>query len=237
MATPARVAIISGGTGALGSVVDSRFQNNGILTAIPFRPGGNDARKTQSPAGAVESSYRESTDLTKEEEVKRFVGNVVSRMGGVDILINIAGGYVGGEGIGVVSLQTLEGALSLNLRTAFLMCSAVLPLMRAAGRGRIISVAAKPALVPTALRGPYAIAKRAVITLTETIAEEVRGTGITANAIAPSIIDTAANRASMPGADFGRWVLPEEIAELMVFLCSDHARSISGNVVKIYGGV
>ncbi len=127
--------------------------------------------------------------------------------------------------------------LTANLKTAFLMCSAVLPFMRDAKHGRIISIAAMAALAPAASRGAYAIAKRGVITLTETIAEEVKGTGITANAIAPSIIVTPANRASMPAADVSRWVTPEEIAAIVLFLCSDDARSVSGNVLKVYGGV
>jgi NAD(P)-dependent dehydrogenase (short-subunit alcohol dehydrogenase family) len=93
------------------------------------------------------------------------------------------------------------------------------------------------ALAPSASRGAYAIAKRGVVTLTETIAEEVKGSGITANAIAPGIIDTPANRASMPSSDFSRWVTPEEIASIVLFLCSDDARSVSGNVLKAYGGV
>ena len=127
--------------------------------------------------------------------------------------------------------------LEANLRTAFVMSGAVLPLMRAAHYGRIISIAAMAALSPSASRGPYAIAKRGVVTLTETIAEETKGSGITANAIAPGIIVTAANRASMPSADVSRWVTPEEIAALVLFLCSESARSISGNVLKVYGGV
>jgi NAD(P)-dependent dehydrogenase (short-subunit alcohol dehydrogenase family) len=235
MSTRPRVAIVTGGTGALGSVVVARFMNNGFKTAIPYVSPARGASAAPEGAGGV--AYREAADLRQEEDVKRFVSNVETRLGGVDILVNIAGGYVGGKAIGEVALQTFDEAISLNLRTAFLMCSAVLPAMRAGDHGRIVNVAAKPALMPTALRGPYAIAKRGVVTLTETIAEEVRGTGITANAIAPSIIDTPANRASMPKANYTTWVPPGEIAELIMFLCSDHARSISGNVVKIYGGV
>jgi NAD(P)-dependent dehydrogenase (short-subunit alcohol dehydrogenase family) len=235
MPKESRVAIVTGGTGALGSVVVARFMNNGIRTAIPFvtRGRGN----SSAPEGAGGETYREAADLRQEDDVKRFVSNVETRLGGVDILVNLAGGYVGGEAIGEVSLRTLDEAISLNLRTAFLMCSAVLPGMRAGDHGRIVNVAAKPALTPAALRGPYSIAKRGVVTLTESIAEEVKGTGITANAIAPSIIDTPANRASMPKANYASWVPPGEIAELILFLCSDHARSISGNVVRIYGGV
>jgi NAD(P)-dependent dehydrogenase (short-subunit alcohol dehydrogenase family) len=151
----------------------------------------------------------------------------------VGILVNCAGGYAGGEKIGEVSAATFEEMITANLRTAFLMSGAVLPLMRGAKRGRIISIAALAALSPAPSRGAYAIAKRGVVTLTETIAEEVKGSGITANAIAPGVILTPANCASIPSADTSRWVTPEEIAALVLFLCSEDARSVNGNVIKL----
>ena len=176
-------------------------------------------------------------DISDESAASAFVRETAERWGGVAILINCAGGYSGGEEIGKISAATFEEMLNANLRTAFLMCNAVLPLMRAAKRGRIVSFAAMAALSPAPSRGAYAIAKRGVVTLTETIAEEVKGSGITANAIAPGIILTPSNRASMPSADTSRWVTPDEIARLVLFLCSEDARSLSGNVIKMYGGV
>ncbi len=136
-----------------------------------------------------------------------------------------------------VSIDEFDGMLNLNLRTTFLVCRSVLKVMRKRGEGRIVNIAAMPAVTPSAKKGPYAISKRGVITLTETIAEEVKASGITANAIAPSIILTEVNRKSMPNADFKKWVTPEEIAHLTIFLCSDESRSVNGNVIKIYGGV
>ena len=228
-------AIVTGGTGALGRVVASVLVNNGIRVAIPVRPG---SALTSIPApGDGDRIIRRESDIATEEGASAFVRGIASEFGGVGILVNCAGGYAGGEKIGEVPLATFDGMLTVNLRTAFLMCGAVLPLMRKANHGRIVSIAAMAALAPAASRGAYAIAKRGVITLTETIAEEVKGTGITANAIAPSIIVTQANRASMPRADVSRWVTPEEIAAIVLFLCSEDARSVSGNVVKVYGGV
>jgi NAD(P)-dependent dehydrogenase (short-subunit alcohol dehydrogenase family) len=111
-----------------------------------------------------------------------------------------------------------------------------LPSMRDRGFGRIITIGAMPALKPTAKRGPYQVSKRAVITLTESIAEEVKGTGITANAIVPSTIITPENVESMPDADRSKWVSPEEIVALAAFLCTPEARSVNGNTIKIFGG-
>jgi NAD(P)-dependent dehydrogenase (short-subunit alcohol dehydrogenase family) len=228
-------AIVTGGTGALGRVVASVLLNNGVAVAIPLRPGfrGEALPPRRDKVPLIQSE----SDITTESGASAFVRETAEKFGGVGILVNCAGGYAGGEKIGEVSSATFEEMLTANLRTAFLMCGAVLPLMRKAGGGRIISIAAMAALAPAASRGAYAIAKRGVITLTETIAEEVKGTGITANAIAPSIIVTPANRASMPAADVSRWVTPEEIAALVMFLCSGDARSLSGNVLKVYGGV
>ena len=139
--------------------------------------------------------------------------------------------------MGEAPIEVYEDMSHMNLRTAILMSSNVLGGMRQRNFGRIIFVAAKPALVPSAGWGAYAIAKGGIVSLTTTVAEELVGTGVTANAIAPSVILTDANRASMPGADAGKWVTPGEIAELALFFCSRHARSINGNVVKIYAGV
>ena len=229
-----RNAIVTGGLGALGREVALRFLKGGARVAIPMKTGDRPPASLDATGNAL---YLEVADLTAEEEVRRFVENASGALGPITILVNAAGGYAGGEAIGEVTPSTLDSMLAMNLRSAFYTCNAVLPAMRSQSYGRIINIAAMPALVPTPRRGPYAIAKRGVITLTETIAEEVKGTGITANAIAPSIMLTPANEASMPGADTSAWVTPAELADLVVFLCSESARSISGNVIKAYGGV
>jgi NAD(P)-dependent dehydrogenase (short-subunit alcohol dehydrogenase family) len=162
---------------------------------------------------------------------------VMEKFGSIDFLINTAGGYIGGKQIEDVTVEEWDGIMNLNLKATFLACRGALRVMREKHFGRIVNIAAMTALTPAARKGPYAVSKRGVITLTETIAEEVRGTGITANAIAPSTILTEANKQSMPKADVSKWVTPEEIARLILYLCSDEARSISGNVFKIYGGV
>ena len=125
----------------------------------------------------------------------------------------------------------------LNLRSAFLLSRAVLPPMLEAGWGRIVHVASKTAVVPRARQAAYAVSKMGLITLTEVIAAEVKGTGVTANVVLPSIIDTPANRRMMPKADPARWVPPEQIAATMRFLCSDDAGSINGARIPIYGAV
>jgi NAD(P)-dependent dehydrogenase (short-subunit alcohol dehydrogenase family) len=127
--------------------------------------------------------------------------------------------------------------LTLNLRSAFLISRAVLPHMLEAGWGRIVHTASKTAVSPRRKEAGYAVAKAGVITLTEVIAAEVKGTGVTANVVLPSIIDTPANRRMMSGADTSKWVPPQHIAATMRFLCSDGAATVNGARIPIYGAV
>jgi NAD(P)-dependent dehydrogenase (short-subunit alcohol dehydrogenase family) len=231
------LAIVTGGTGALGSRVAHHFTHAGVSVAIPVR---SEKVLTALPSALEplkEKLYLRRADLTSERETEQFVHDVVDRFGRIDYLVAAAGGYAGGKKVEQTPPDEWEKQLSLNLTSLFLMCRAVLPHMRERGFGRIVTIAAMPALTSGAERAAYAVSKRGVISLTEAIADEVKRTGITANAIAPSIIVTEANRDSMPDAETSWWVTPDEIATLVLFLCSPDARSLSGNVIKAFGGV
>lgn len=231
-----RTAIISGGTGVLGSVVAEEFLKAGGHVAIPYH--SEQSLQALSHHSAFSDRVLTSkADLSSEWDVASFVDAVTKKFERIDILVNAAGGYSGGKLVEETSMEEMEKLITLNYKTAFLLCRAVLPLMRRHRYGRIITIAAMPAILPKAQMGAYAVSKGGVITLTETIAEEVKGTGITANAIAPSIILTEANRKAMPKADFSKWVTPLEIARLILFLSSAEAGSVTGNVVRITGGV
>lgn len=232
-----RTAIITGGAGALGSVVTHSFLHAGINVATPVHSQLVSGFMSAHDSPDKDSFMVAEADLTVESDVRSFVADVAEKFGRVDYLANLAGGYAGGSTIAEVTVDEWELMMTRNLKTTFLMCRQVLNLMLPTKFGRIVNVTAMPALMSGAKKGPYAISKRAVVSLTETIAEEVKGSGITANAIAPSIILTDANKASMPSGDFQKWVRPEEIADLILFLCSDKARSINGNTIRIFGGV
>jgi NAD(P)-dependent dehydrogenase (short-subunit alcohol dehydrogenase family) len=231
-----RVAIVTGGTGALGRVIVNEFLDSGHGVAVPTTPHD---RKTPGSSlfGVSADIHVAEADLREEGAVQEFVSGTLERFGRIDILVNTAGGYAGGSLVEEISLDEWERMMSLNLQTCFLMSRAVLKIMRGSQWGRIINIAAMPALLPSTRKAAYAVSKRGVAALTEVIAEETKGTGITCNAIAPSILVTESNLQSMPDADTSRWVTPEEIAKLVLFLSSDHARSISGNTLRVFGGV
>jgi len=232
-----KVAIITGGTGALGSTLVQRFLSEGASVAVPVHQRSSADIQGHSGTPAEQRLFLVAADLLLREDVDRFVRQVVSRWKKVDFLIHTVGTYAGGKRVEEISDEEWDHLMDLNLMGAFRMCRAVLPLMRERGFGRIITIGAMAALRPTAKRGPYQVSKRALITLTETIAEEVKGSGITANAIVPSTILTPDNLQSMPDADHAKWVTPGEIADLVRFLCQAETRSVNGNAIKIYGGV
>lgn len=230
------VAVITGGTGALGTMIAQKLLSAGCRIAIPHATSGS-ADRLSPDLKTNRDVLVHLADFSLEAEVAAFFEKVVGRFGTVDILVNAAGGYVGGKTIADTTLQDWERAMAMNLTTTFLACRAALRIMMPRGSGRIVNIAAMTALEPVAKKGAYAVSKGGVVTLTETIAEEVRGTGITVNAIAPSTILTEANKQWMTKGDESKWVPPEEIASLVTYLCSSEGRSMSGNTIKIYGGV
>jgi NAD(P)-dependent dehydrogenase (short-subunit alcohol dehydrogenase family) len=232
-----RVAIITGGTGGLGRAIVQMFASEGASVAVPVHRQHTIDAADLPPLTERQQVFLFPADLVTSEGAAAFVQKVLLECKRVDFLIHTVGGYAGGKAVEEVSDEEWSALMDLNLKSAFLMCRSVLPLMRNQGFGRIITIGAMAALRPVPKRGPYQISKRALITLTETIAEEVKRTGITANAIIPSTILTGGNIRSMPDADHATWVTPEEIATLVGYLCQTQARSISGNAIKIYGGV
>src|SRR5919112_1691992 len=150
-------------------------------------------------------------------------------------LVNLVGGFAAGGRVHETPIDDFDKQLRLNLRPAYLMCAAAIPVLLAAGGGAIVCVSARAAVQPFAGAAGYITAKRAVLALVDALYEEYRDDHIRSNAIMPSTIDTPANRKSMPDADFDTWVKPEEIARVVAFLCSDDARVTSGGRVPVYG--
>lgn len=216
---------MTGGTGALGRAVVAC-----LLT------GGADVHASWVTEAADLKVHLHRADVTDPASVDQLVSDVAGPAGRLDILANIVGGFT------FASLEETDPAawqrmLSLNATSAFLCCRAAAPLMRRRRWGRIVNVAAVPALERGAAgMSAYAASKAAVLNLTYSLAKELGPTGITVNAIVPTIIDTPANRKAMPEADTSTWLKPEEIAEVIAFLVSERAGVVTGTAVNLAGG-
>jgi NAD(P)-dependent dehydrogenase (short-subunit alcohol dehydrogenase family) len=232
-----RVVLISGATGGLGSAVAREFAQTEARLALTST-SGEALQELADQLGLPDDRVLTATvDATDPGSVEQLVAGVVDTFGGLHVLLNTIGGWGGGKTVSDTPVEQWEWMLALNLRSAFLISRAVLPHMLRAGWGRIIHTASKTAVAPRPKEAGYAVAKAGVITLTEVIAAEVKGTGVTANVVLPSIIDTPANRRMMSSTDPTRWVPPRHVAAAMRFLCSDAAASVNGVRIPIYAAV
>lgn len=227
------VVLVTGGTGALGTVVVQRFLDEGchVVTTYIESEEWDDLKATADTDRLT--GYK--VDVTADEQVDGLVQKVVDEHGRVDVLLNLVGAWKGGDDLHEVEEETWDDMFDVNLKSAFLTSKHVVPVMQEQGTGRIISMGAKTGVDLPAQGGPYAIAKRGVAALTEVLAKENREHDITANCILPSVIDTAANREIMGAENADKWVKPERIADKMVSLVQDPERT--GERVKLYGGL
>lgn len=228
-------AIVTGGTGGLGGAVVMALLEAGAHVAVPHHHAG-DLTKLRTHAGIAEDALLEGMplDLTDELAVAGSYAALAETHGGIDILVNVAGGFAGGEPVHTSGWDLWQQQLDINLKTAVVSCQAAIPHMLANG-GAIVNVSSRTAVQSGAYVAAYGASKRAVLQLTEALAVELRDKRITANAILPSVIDTPANRASNPKADYSRWVQPAEIARVVLFLVGPDARIISGAAIPVYG--
>jgi NAD(P)-dependent dehydrogenase (short-subunit alcohol dehydrogenase family) len=232
-----RITFVTGGTGALGRVVSEAFYAEGASLAITHLHDKEHVEPLKALSADTQRVMFIKADVTNEQQVKSAFKAAAAKFGTIDFLVNIAGGYMGKTPIAQLQLKDWDFMINLNLKSAFLCTREALSIMSARGTGRIVNISAMSGLNPSAGRGAYGISKASVATLTKIAAQEVRGTGITVNAIAPSIIVTEANVRSSPDDDYSTWIKPEDIAELIVYLCSDAARSINGDIIELKGGM
>jgi len=232
-----RVVLIGGATGALGSGIARVFADTGAHLGLTSTSEEELEELADELGLSDDRLFLSTVDATDPDSVGDLVSGVVERFDGLHVLLNTIGGWGGGKTVGETLVEQWEWMLTLNLRSAFLLSRAVLPHMLEAGWGRIVHTASKTAVTPRPKQVGYVVSKSGVIALTEVIAAEVKGTGVTANVVLPSIIDTPANRRMMSSADTSKWVPPEHIAGTMRFLCSDAAASINGDRIPIYGAV
>lgn len=223
-----KVIVVTGALGALGSVVvDTALARGARVASVDHAPTQVPPTPNQFELGGV--------DLTDAAAARKAIDAAAAHFGRLDALLNIAGGFAF-ETVFEGDPKTWQRMYALNITTALNASRAAIPHLTASGAGRIVNVGALGALQAGAGMGPYAASKAGVHRLTEALAAEHKGR-ITVNAVLPSIIDTSANRASMPKADFGKWVKPTELADVILFLVSDAASAVTGALLPVSGRV
>jgi NAD(P)-dependent dehydrogenase (short-subunit alcohol dehydrogenase family) len=230
-----RVALVAGGTGGLGRAVSLAFLQEGANVVVTYRKQ-EEFDALRQAAGATGSRLAgHVTDVTDESSVSQLVEKILAKHGRLDALVNTVGGYAGGVQLWDLETKVLDQMLALNLRSGYALSRAVVPAMLKRKRGAIVNIAAKAALDHLAGAAAYAASKAAALALLDSLAADLKGTGVRVNSILPSIIDTEANRKAMPKADFAIWPKPDDIARVILFLCSDDAKVIHGAAIPVYG--
>jgi len=230
-----QVVMITGATGNLGSATVQAFADAGARIVAVDRNPDKQAKMHPALAQSERHWLAAPVDLTAPADVKAVVEQAVARMGRIDVLVNTVGAFRAGKLTQDTEVEVWDLMMNLNAKTAYLMCRAVAPHMRERKHGKIVNVAARAGLAGAAKMSAYSASKSAVIRLTETLAAELRREGVNVNCILPGTIDTPENREAMPDADFSRWVTPESLAEIILFLASGAARDMHGAALPVYG--
>ncbi|MFI5120000.1 MAG: SDR family NAD(P)-dependent oxidoreductase, partial [Thermoanaerobaculia bacterium] len=207
---------------AQGATVVVTYRKQEELAALGAAAGADSARLDGN-----------DVDVTNEQAVRGLVEAIRARHGRLDVLVNAVGGYAGGMPLWQQEPAAFDRMLNLNLRSGYVLLRAAVPLMLSQGHGAIVNVASTAALDHGAGNAAYAASKAAALALVDSLAEDLQGTRVRANSILPHLIDTETNRKAMPEADFSKWPKPEEIARVILFLCSDDAKLIRGSAIRV----
>jgi NAD(P)-dependent dehydrogenase (short-subunit alcohol dehydrogenase family) len=229
-----KIAIVTGGTGALGKAITTAFLEAGAKVVCTYI-----VDKEKRECLSLTKKHKDRivfirADVTKKKDVIHMITDTTRKFKRVDLLVNVVGGFAFSY-IKDTDEKTWDLMMNLNLKSAFLCSKYVLPQMIKQNYGKMVNISSRPALKGSAGVGAYSASKAGVLNLTETIADEIKDYEINVNAVLPSTIDTPANRRDMPEADFSKWVKPEAIARVIVFLSSDCSKPINGAGIPVYG--
>jgi NAD(P)-dependent dehydrogenase (short-subunit alcohol dehydrogenase family) len=227
-----KVVLITGGTGALGRAVAQAFGTSNAITVVTYIID-EEMKDVKTKIKTIAELVK--ADITKEDQAKNLVSHVIETYDRVDILVNVVGGYLGGKSVAELDETEWDKMMSMNLKSAFLISKHVIPLMLSAKHGKIVHISSRTGLKSDGYDSAYSASKSGLIRLVESISEEVKEDNINVNCILPSTIDTEANRNAMPNSDFSKWVKTEDLANLVLFLCSDEAKLINGAAIPAYG--
>lgn len=230
-----RIAVITGASGNLGSAVARLFLASGARLVLIDRIKGRLSASFPELDDSADHILIDSVDVGDPGVMQWVVQQTLDHFDRLDILVNTVGGYQAGAPLHRTPLETWDAMLNLNARTVVVACQAVIPVMLEQGYGKIINVASRAGLSGSLNASAYSAAKAAVLRLTESMAAELKMGGINVNCVIPGTIDTLGNRQGNPQGDPKRWVTPESVAEVILFLASDAARDIYGAAIPVYG--
>jgi NAD(P)-dependent dehydrogenase (short-subunit alcohol dehydrogenase family) len=223
-----KTIFVAGGTGALGRAVTSAFVEQGANVQVTYRNP-----KEFEPLMQLPNLEGLQIDVTDQQAVENAVRQIIANHGQIDALVNAVGGYVGGVKFWEADSAVLDQMLALNVRSGYALCRAIVPVMLKQGFGSIVNVAARAAVDHPAGAAAYAASKAAAVAMMDSLAADLRGTDVRVNSLLPSIIDSEANRKAMPTANHAKWAKPEEIAKVILFLCSPEAKLIHGASISV----
>lgn len=227
-----KVVVITGAAGNVGGATAENLRQRGARTVLGDRDEATLKDRHKAVANSANHLLVPDVDLTSAEGAEKLMSAAEDYFGRIDVLINTVGTF----SMATVAEDTPENwdkVMTLNARTAFLCCRAALPLMKAAGTGRIINISAGAAVKGGAQMSAYSASKAAVIRLTESLSEEVKAEGLTVNCVLPGTLDTPQNREAMPDADTSLWVPLDALADAIAFLASDAARAVTGAALPV----
>jgi NAD(P)-dependent dehydrogenase (short-subunit alcohol dehydrogenase family) len=228
-----QIILVAGGTGGLGRAVSLAFLEQGAKVTVTYRKS-EEFSALQSAAGANSARLDGSvTDVTDESAVAQLIEKILSKHARLDVLVNTVGGFTGGQKFWEADSKSLDQMLNLNLRSGWILARAAVPRMLKANRGVIVNIASRAAVDHSPALAAYSASKAAAVAMINSLAADLKETGVRANSVLPSIIDTEANRKAMPKADFSKWPKPEEITKVILFLCSDDAKLINGAAIPV----
>jgi len=223
-----KVAIVTGADGGLGKSVTQALLDSGVTVV-------GTSRKIQTAEFQHSSFLGIPADISNKEAAEQLVDQVLSRFGRLDVLVHTVGGFAGGQAVVDTDDDTFQRMMDVNLKPLLHILRAAIPPLRQSGAGCVIAVGSRAAIEPGPRVGAYSASKAAMLSVMKTVAIENRDAGLRANVVLPGTIDTPANRQSNPDADFSKWVRPDAIASLIMWLAGDAGREINGAAIPIYG--
>jgi NAD(P)-dependent dehydrogenase (short-subunit alcohol dehydrogenase family) len=234
-----KTVLITGGTGALGRSITSAFiaSNAKVISSYVVDTEIEQLKKEEKEKEKQSKSPVQliKADVTKQEEVEKLVSSIISEHGQIHVLVNVVGGYLGGKTVSELDQKEWDLMMNMNLKSAFLISKRVIPQMASSKYGKILHVSSRTGLKSDGYDSAYAASKSGLIRLVESMSEELKKSNINVNCIMPSIIDTEANRRAMPTADYSKWLKPSDLANVVLFLCSDDSKVITGAAIPTYG--